>query len=254
MKIIIYTQNDPFFLSDNLRYLIENLPKEVEIVGIILNNASPFGKRDNFFIKSLRTLSVFGINFFCYYSFKYLLNFLSKDKDIKKILRKYNLKLINLEKSVNDKSSISIINSYKPDLLISILGNEIFRSEIIKLPKYGIINLHSSLLPKYRGLMPAFWVLHNKEKYTGVSVFFVDEGIDSGPILEQEKIEINNSTHQELILKTKHVGMILIIKAIKKIIKGDYSLINNYSNDMSYFSFPTRKDVIHFLKIGNKFF
>lgn len=254
MKIIIYTQNDPFFLSDNLKYLINNLPKEVEIVGVILNNSSPFGKKDNFFTKSLRTLSVFGLKFFCYYSFKYLFNLFFKGKDIKKILKKYNLKLINLEKSINDIDSISIINSYKPDLLISILGSEIFRSEIIKLPKYGILNLHSSLLPKYRGLMPAFWVLHNKEKYTGVSVFFVDEGIDSGPILEQVKIKINNLTHEDLILKTKKVGMILIIKSIKKILKGDYSLIKNYNSDMTYFSFPNRKDVMHFLKTGNKFF
>ena len=67
----------------------------------------------------------------------------------------------------------------------------------------GCINLHTALLPKYRGLMPTFWVLKNNEKNTGVSVFFVDEGIDSGPIIVQKNISIGNMTQQELIVKTK---------------------------------------------------
>jgi len=51
----------------------------------------------------------------------------------------------------------------------------------------GCLNLHSALLPKYRGLMPSFWVLKNNENKTGVSVFFVDKGIDSGPIFSAKK-------------------------------------------------------------------
>ena len=67
------------------------------------------------------------------------------------------------------------------------MGNQIFKKQIIELAPKGCINLHTALLPKYRGLMPTFWVLKNNEKYTGVSVFFVDKGIDSGPIIVQRK-------------------------------------------------------------------
>ena len=81
------------------------------------------------------------------------------------------------------------IKYYEPDLLVSILGNQIYREPIINLASNGCINLHTALLPKYRGLMPSFWVLRNGEYYTGVSVFFVDEGIDSGPIIVQKKVE-----------------------------------------------------------------
>ncbi|MDB4851845.1 formyltransferase family protein, partial [Flavobacteriaceae bacterium] len=118
----------------------------------------------------------------------------------------------------------------------------------------GCINLHTALLPKYRGLMPTFWVMKNNEKYTGVSVFFVDEGIDSGPIIVQEKLEIGNSTQKSLIIKTKRIGMQLILKSIDLISNNKVAIIPNDASKKTYYSFPTRKDVLEFRKNGKKFF
>ena len=86
--------------------------------------------------------------------------------------------------------------------------------------------------------MPTFWVLKNDEKNTGVSVFFVDEGIDSGPIIVQERVKITNQTHRELIIETKKIGMKLILKAIQKINSNDFTLITNDDSKKTYFSFP----------------
>ena len=149
---------------------------------------------------------------------------------------------------------MEIIKNYSPDLLISIGGNEIFKKPLINLAKYGCLNLHTSLLPKYRGLMPTFWVLKNQEEYTAVSVFLVDEGIDTGPILVQEKIKINGKSQEQLIRQTKKIGMDCIIKAILKILAKDFSTIPNDDNKMTYFSFPTREDVREFKRVGAKFF
>ena len=71
---------------------------------------------------------------------------------------------ITISENINSPSSINIINSYKPDILVSVLGNQIFKKQIINLAPMGCINLHTALLPKYRGLMPTFWVLKNNEK------------------------------------------------------------------------------------------
>lgn len=139
-------------------------------------------------------------------------------------------------------------------MLISIAGNQIFKKELIDLAPEGCLNLHTALLPKYRGLMPSFWVLKNNEEYTGVSVFFVDKGIDSGPILVQEKIKIGSRTQEELIRETKKMGMDAIIKAIQKIQEGNYDLIPNSDDEMTYYSFPTRDDVKEFNKAGKKFY
>ena len=149
---------------------------------------------------------------------------------------------------------IDIIKKFKPDLLVSILGNEIFKKPIIDLAAKGCINLHTALLPKYRGLMPSFWVLKNNEQFTGVSVFFVDEGIDSGPIIIQKKVKIQDYSQQELISITKKIGMEAIAEAIDQIQNNNITLIENDDSKKTYYSFPKRKDVKDFLKKGKKFF
>lgn len=254
MRIIIITQNEPFYLAENIRFLIKSLSKEVEIVGVVLSNPSPFGKKESFIKKSIKTLNIFGIKFFLYYSFKYLNSILDNSKNVKFTLEKMQIPIITLENSINNSASIKKLKTYKPDLIISILGNEIFKKDLISLPKEGIINLHSSLLPKYRGLMPCFWVLKNNEKYTGVSVFLVDNGIDSGPILVREKISIGKMNHRQLIKETKAKGMHAICKAVSMIKNNKKVLIPNPDKSMSYYNFPKKEDVIQFHKIGKSFF
>jgi len=148
---------------------------------------------------------------------------LIRPKKIDYILQQYNIPKITLSKQINDEESVNTIKQFQPDLLVSILGNQIFKEPIINLAPKGCINLHTALLPKYRGLMPTFWVMKNDEEYTGVSVFFVDEGIDSGPIIVQEKIKIENRTLEQLIKHTKKIGMEAIVKAIELIAKKKLS-------------------------------
>ena len=253
MKVLIITQNEPFYLKDNLEYLISILPNECNIVGCVVSDASPFGKNENFFKKSIKTLKIFGFNFFYYYSIKFIFNKIKNDS-IRKLLKSKKIPELKIKGSINNKINLDLINSYSPDLLISILGNQIFKKPLIELAPKGCINLHTALLPKYRGLMPTFWVLKNNELYTGVSVFFVDEEIDSGPIIVQEKIKIANHTQQELIILTKKIGMECIAKAVDLIYKNEVELIPNPDSEKSYYSFPNKKDVDEFIKSGKKFF
>ena len=253
MKIILITQDEPFYLNKSLKFLIENLPSYVEIVGCIVSDVSPFGKKESFITKALNTLNIFGLSFFLRYAVKFLKSKLSRSS-VKDLMKEKKINIIELKKSINSKDSLDILKQLKPDLLISIAGNEIFKEDLINLAPKGCLNLHTALLPKYRGLMPTFWALKNKEKHIGVSVFFVDEGIDSGPIIFQEKVEVLNKTQEQLIIETKKLGMIGIIKSIELIASGSYELLKNDEKNMTYFSFPTRNDVKEFYNVGNKFF
>ena len=254
MRVVIITQNEPFYLSNNLKYLFKLLPKNVVVTGCVVNNVSPFGKQESFFKKSIKTLNIFGFKFFIHYSIKYIFNFFKNSKNIYTLLKKNKISIIKLHKNINHKESVAIIKSYKPDLLVSILGNQIFKKPIINLAHLGCLNLHTALLPKYRGLMPSFWVLKNNEKYTGVSVFFVDEGIDSGPIIVQKKFKIHQMTQKELIIYSKKLGMEAIAEAIKLIQTKKVRLIKNDSKKKTYYSFPKKEDVKIFLENGKKFF
>ena len=254
LRIVIITQDEPFYLAENIDYLIKKIPENSKIVGCVLSEVSPFGKKETFMQKAFKTCNIFGYRFFFYYSFQYLISRISQNKKVDVVLRHYDIDRIKLQKQINSQESVQIIESYKPDLLISILGNQIFKKPIINLAPKGCLNLHTALLPKYRGLMPTFWVLKNDEEYTGVSVFFVDEGIDSGPIVVQKTIKIGDMTQQELIKATKKIGMDAIVEAISIIEKGDIKLIENDPSKKTYYSFPTRKDVREFLANGKKFF
>lgn len=254
MNIIVFTQKEPFYLKNNLEYFIDNLPNSIKIKGIILSDVSPFGKTESFFMKAIKTYKIFGLAFFIHYALKFLINKISKES-LEKMIERKNIKIITLKDSINSENSLHTISLYNPDVIVSILGNQIFKKQILSLPKIGCINLHTALLPKYRGLMPSFWVMKNNEKQTGVSVFFMDEGIDNGPIIVQDKIKIENHYSQEdLIRITKKIGIEAIIKALVLIENNEVKLIKNDYSKRTYFSFPTKDDVKIFKKLNKKFF
>ena len=254
MRIVILTQDDPFYLARQLDYLFNNFPKGVEIAGCVVFDASPFGKKETLLQKALKTRRIFGNIFFLRYGLKYLESKLIPSLNVEKVLEKHGIKKIDIKGSINSDESLDKLRGLNPDLIISIAGNQIFKEDLINLAPKGCLNLHTALLPKYRGLMPSFWVLKNDEDYTGVSVFFVDEGIDSGPILVQKKVEIGDRTQEELIRDTKKLGMDAILEAIALIKEGDYDLKPNPDEDMSYFSFPEREDVEEFWEKGKEFY
>ena len=254
MRIVIITQNDPFYLAENLDYLFRKLPRHSRVVGCILLDPSPFGKKGTFFEKMLRTINVFGIGFFVRYGLQYLINRPNPNKSVPKVLKKRGIPMVELTKSINHHESLALIERFSPEILVSIAGNQIFKSQLIALAPKGCLNLHTALLPKYRGLMPSFWVLRNGEKYTGVSVFFVNDRIDSGPVIVQKRVEIGNHTQKELIIQTKKLGMDAISEAIDFIEAGRYELVANEDAASSYFSFPSRRDVLEFKRAGKRFY
>lgn len=254
MKIVVITQDDPFYLASNLDYLFNELPSGVEISGCIVSPVSPFGKKESFFQKAMKTANIFGVSFFIRYAIKFVLSKLNSKNNVRNILENHGIQEIKLNSSINSQESLDVIRTFAPDLLISIAGNEIFKLPLIDLAPKGCLNLHTALLPKYRGLMPSFWVIKNKEEQTGVSVFFVDEGIDSGPIHVQKNVDIGNKTQEELIKYTKRLGMDAIIESISKINDNDFNTILNEDKLMTYYKFPTKEDVAVFKASGKRFF
>lgn len=254
MRLVILTQDDPFYLARNIDYLLRNLPPYAEVVATVVFDVSPFGKRESFSTKLKKTYAIFGLPFFVRYGFKFVRSKLDSRNNVRKVLTDRGIPLIQMEGSINKDENLEKLRAFQPDLFVSIAGNQIFKRKLLDAATYGCINLHTALLPKYRGLMPSFWVLKNGETHTGVSVFFVDEGIDSGPILVQNKLEIGNRSQAELIDVTKKMGMDAILEAIDKIHSGNYELIENDASQMTYFSFPTRDDVKAFRASGKRFY
>ena len=134
-------------------------------------------------------------------------------------MERHKIQFYLINDNVNNSHNLNLIKKSKPDIILSLTANQIFKEKLLNIPKICCLNLHTSLLPSNRGLMPSFWVMKLNERYSGVSVFVMDKKIDTGKILCQIKFRIKNFTHYELIKKSKKIGIKCIILSIKKVLK-----------------------------------
>jgi glycosyltransferase involved in cell wall biosynthesis len=133
-----------------------------------------------------------------------------------------------------------IIHRFKPDLIV-IANTRLLHKEVLAIPKFGCLNVHSSLLPRYAGLDSIFWALYYNEKEIGVTVHSVIERLDRGDILLQKRIRIQDyDTQQSLCQKSQREGAILLNQAISLIAEGKITPIVQDLRQASYFGWPTR--------------
>lgn len=137
-----------------------------------------------------------------------------------------NIKVLQPEKIKHNEEFYQELKKLNPDVLVVAAYGKILPKEILELPKYGAINIHASLLPKYRGSAPIQWAIINGEEKTGVTTMYMDVGMDTGDILDKEEVVIDyDETYGTLYEKLKKVGGRLILKTLDKIADGVFSRI-----------------------------
>lgn len=141
----------------------------------------------------------------------------------------------------NDPAFLSRLREIGPDVIIH-QSQCIIRKELIDLPRIGVINRHNALLPKNRGRLTPFWVLYRKEKMTGVSIHLVNEGIDAGPVIVQEKFEVaEGETFSSLVRKNYEIAPRAMLKALDMLERGDTTRLPNDDSLASCNSIPDLK-------------
>jgi len=122
------------------------------------------------------------------------------------------------EKVKNNVEFINEIKTLNPDLIVVVAYGKILPKEILDIPKYGCINVHASLLPKYRGAAPIQWAVLNGDKLTGVTTMYMDVGMDTGDIILKEEVSIGeDETTGELWDRLSKIGGELLVKTVKQI-------------------------------------
>ena len=125
-------------------------------------------------------------------------------------------------KTLRDGEAMKIISELNPDCIVVVAYGKILPKEILDYPKYGCINIHASLLPKYRGSAPIQWSVINGEKETGVTIMQMDEGIDTGDMLYQKAVPIGiDDTAESMFEKLSVLGGEMIVEALDKLEKGE---------------------------------
>jgi len=126
---------------------------------------------------------------------------------------------------VNEASFVEKIIEVKCDLLISMSFNQIFKSEILNVPRLGVINCHAGMLPFYRGRNVLNWALINDESSFGITVHYVDEGIDTGDIIRQEDFPITDEDDYASLLAKAYQGCAQVLnKSLSDIVEGSVSV------------------------------
>ena len=140
---------------------------------------------------------------------------------VKQFALENNIPILQPEKCTSPKT-VKTLAALNSDVFIIVAYGQILDNNLLSLPKYFCINLHSSLLPNYRGSAPINWVIINGEKETGVTTFFINNKIDEGDIIEKKKIKIEeNETAGSLHDKLMEKGANLLLKSVKDIFNGN---------------------------------
>lgn len=259
LRAVIITQEDCLYLPQFLHYVLRH--RRANVVGItILPALMP---KQTWMTTMRDHLALYGPTQFFRQGVRYatrralgvigqkvpLPGFYS----VESVARHHGLAMIPA-KNVNSKEYLDELRRLNLDLVISINASQKFKRDLLALPRLGCINVHGALLPRYRGRLPSFWVLANGETETGTTVHFMNEELDDGPILLQEKVQIEpHDTQDTLIRKTKAVGARLLVEAIDRLEQGSASTLPNDRSQATYFSFPTREDGLRLRQQGRRF-
>jgi UDP-4-amino-4-deoxy-L-arabinose formyltransferase/UDP-glucuronic acid dehydrogenase (UDP-4-keto-hexauronic acid decarboxylating) len=137
-----------------------------------------------------------------------------------RVAREHDITVIT-GKKVRDEEVVSMIRDAKPDHIFCIGGMQIIPKEVLDIPTLGTFNIHPALLPKYRGRFSTVHALFNNEKETGATLHFMDEGLDSGPIVAQERFPITETdTGRTLYDKFTQAGTTLFTALVADLVAG----------------------------------
>lgn len=158
--------------------------------------------------------------------------------------------------SINCQEGIKRVNEFAPDLIVSIRFGLILQSAVIGIPKFGVINLHSGELPKYRGVMATFRAMQQNDTECGTTLHYInDSGIDSGEIISMSKQTLDyRRTYLYNTLSLYHKGIEDVTNAITKIENTGKCESYSAKSVGNYFTFPTEKELKAFQKKGHKLY
>ncbi len=179
---------------------------------------------------------------------------------VKQVALEYGIPVFQ-PKTLREAGAAQQISTLAPELIVVVAYGRLLPPEILSLPKYGCINLHVSLLPKYRGAAPVQWSVINGEEETGVSIMYLNEGLDTGDILRVSPVKIGeNETSGELFERITQEGACTLLRTIDDIAAGtaqatpqndaEATLAPPLTKEMAQFTFHAPAKKLHDLIRG----
>lgn len=243
MKIVFVFSTDPIIMNPYIYRLISE--GGVEIAGVIEVKGAMIKrkKRSDRYSIMFAFMLIVGPWRTMKYSFISLYRRVFPSTAVRELCESKSIPYYQFN-TINTKGCIEVLTELQPDIIFN-QSDHIVRQKAIDVPRIGIVNRHGSLLPRYRGQMSPFWQVYRGEKTGGITFHFLDEKLDSGPIIYQEEIPINkNETANSMIQKVFDHAFTGFPKVVEHLSKPDWKdrLIENDSTRATYFRLPMFKD------------
>lgn len=259
MRVFIITQDEPVYTPVYLEKIIRKTTHS--IVGVTA--LSPSGKIGWINLAKQR-LNVYGPKDFAkavaIYGFSQLMRYWpirrpdSRFYSVGQLAAHYSIELFPTS-NVNTEDYIRKLRDLDLDILLSVAANQRFERELLEVPRLACLNVHSALLPKYRGLDGLFWALVHGESQVGVTVHVMNEDFDDGSIVGQQAFDVSpDDTLHCLYFKAINAGSILLSQVLDQFASGTVTSKPNKISDGSYFSWPNRESARRFRENGRRFF
>jgi len=136
---------------------------------------------------------------------------------------------------LNNKEELKVFKKLSPDIVVVVAYGQIIPKNFLDMAKFGFINIHASLLPKWRGAAPIQRAIMNGDKKIGISIMKIEEKLDSGPVIASKEIDLDqNATHGEIEKQLSVMGANLLIESLKNIEDGNSKFIDQVHSEATY--------------------
>ena len=216
MRIVVVTQEEPFYLPPFLERLAE--ARRSDIVAMVI--LRPFN--ESLADVGRRLYEFLGPEDFAvecwHFARAKALNTLNQVRPVARpysaqdVARRHGIPIYRPAK-INAADFIEVLSAeIRPDLLVSVAASQIFKRQVLAVPPLGCINVHSAPLPRYQGMMPNFWAMLHGEPQTAVTIHYMVEKLDAGDIILQEPVPIYpDDTLSKLMVRSKRIGVEVLV-------------------------------------------
>ena len=247
MKITFLTTEDPIYLPNFFDHLLGAFGKETQAV----YSVPPLYKNQSTLQAVLRYYKTFGLMGSLGLAAR-LCKVKLRGQSIAFVCKRHGV-LFELIPDVNSEKFREKLKEAGTNLLISVSCPQIYKKPLIELPSLGCLNIHGAILPLYRGVLPSFWMLANKEKMAGVSIYYVNEKIDAGELCGQRIFEIlPGESLDNFITRSKAIAAELLIEVLRKVESGTITRSPLNLAEGSYYSWPDKNAVKRFFANGHR--
>jgi methionyl-tRNA formyltransferase len=247
MKITFLTTDDPIYLPAFFESVLGKYSKETQAVYIV----PPLYKNQTTLQAGFRYFKTFGLLGSLGLALR-VVGVTLRGQSIASVCKRHGV-AYELVPDINAEKFLERLREAGTDLIISVSCPQIFKRPLIELPQLGCLNIHGAILPHYRGVLPSFWMLANKEKNAGVSIYYVNEKIDAGELCGQRIFGIvPGESLDSFLTRSKALAAELLLEVLGKVEAGTITRTPLNLADGSYFSWPDKEAVKRFRANGHR--